>query len=482
MMSTLSAGVSRVDITPPLGLSHGAWAARTGRAEGIREPLLAQALVLDDGVGGQAALVATDLPMLGRRLTDAVRARVQQQTGIPPHAVLINASHNHSAPALALGGGISAMREPAGFERYAALLEDDLAGVVYAAWRHRRPARAGSASGQVKGVSTNRVHHTEPIDDGLQVIRIDSDEPSSQGEGQLIAALVSFACHGTSLGGHTLLWNADFPGPLRETVLRAHPRSECLFLQGCAGDIAPWDFWMGNSAARPMSYANRDALGEALGAEALRVLTRIHTTSEVRIAATSRVIALQRRQITWDDHELELLAKSLDNAADQSYPEIWADHVHTTNSAQLFPLGYQRGAVAMYRDMRARQNIPLEAEVQAIAIGDTAIVANPFELFNGPGLQIRRASPFDGATLVLGYSNDYLGYLPRTEDFRLIEEVPLEEILDQDRYRWAYGITNTNVQPGELDKLIAVSSAALQTVRDSVGADRERRAARRREN
>ena len=126
-MSTLSAGVSRVDITPPLGLSHGAWAARTGRAEGIREPLLAQALVLDDGLGGQTALVATDLPMLGRRLTDAVRARVQQQTGIPPHAVLLNASHNHSAPALALGGGVSAMREPAGFERYAALLEDDLA-------------------------------------------------------------------------------------------------------------------------------------------------------------------------------------------------------------------------------------------------------------------------------------------------------------------------------------------------------------------
>src|SRR5207244_10183045 len=176
------------DITPPLGLSHGAWAARTGRAEGVHDPLVAQALVVDDGQGGQAELLATDLPLLGRGLTAAVRARVHQLTGIEPRGLLMNASHNHSAPALALGGGISAMKEPVGFERYAALLEDDLVGVVYAAWRRRVPATVGSASGRVPGVSTNRVRRTEPIDDSVQVIRFDHDD------GQLMAAVVSFAC------------------------------------------------------------------------------------------------------------------------------------------------------------------------------------------------------------------------------------------------------------------------------------------------
>jgi len=103
----------------------------------------------------------------------------------------------------------------------------------------------------------------------------------------------------------------------------------------------------------------------------------------------------------------------------------------------------------MYRDMRARRELPIHAELQASAIGDAAIVANPFELFNGPGLEIPQASPFAGTT------------------FALIADVPLEEVLDQDRYRRAYGITNTNVAPGELDKLLATSAAALQTVHSS---------------
>ncbi|HYW88099.1 MAG TPA: hypothetical protein VFB50_10040, partial [Chloroflexota bacterium] len=78
------AGVARVDITPPLGLPLRAWAARNARAKAAHEPLLAQAVVVDDGAGGQAAIVAIDLPHVGRGLTDEVRARVEAAIGLPP--------------------------------------------------------------------------------------------------------------------------------------------------------------------------------------------------------------------------------------------------------------------------------------------------------------------------------------------------------------------------------------------------------------
>ncbi|MCA1646580.1 MAG: hypothetical protein LC797_14355 [Chloroflexi bacterium] len=460
------AGVARVDITPPLGLPLGGWAARNARARTAHEPLIAQALVLDDGwPGGQAAIVAIDLPHIGRGLTNDVRARVRASTGIAESAQLLNASHTHSAPPLDLGNGVSWIAQHPEYANYAAVLPELIAGAVYGAYHARQSARVASGCGRAPGVSVNRVDHTEPVDDSVHVLRVDTRD------GSPMAVLASFACHGTCIGGDVPDWSADFVAPLRLAVQRAAAGPvECLFLQGCAGDIAPWDFWMGNPRPRAHSYANRDELGGRVGQEVARVADGLQTRADARVAASSRMLPMRRRQLSWAQSELDLIERSLRNQPNPDYPELWPEHVHTVNSAQLYPLSYQRGAVVMYQNMRARTKEPLQAEVQAIAIGDAAIVGNPFELFNGAGLDIRARSPYSGATFVLGYSNDYLGYLPRTADFLKIIGVPLEEVLDQDHYRWAYGMTNTHVELGEIDKLVDASAEALVALESRMAA------------
>ena len=452
---SLRAGVARVDITPPLGLPLGCWAARKALAQGIHEPLIAQAIVLSDGERS-AAIVATDLVFTGAELTASVRETVRR-LGLPLDVVSVHASHNHSAPSLSRGSTVGGLPDVPAFERYHASLCDQLAGAVYAAWRRLEPVHVGSAATSAPGLSTNRVRHELPIDDSLAVVRLDSVD------GRPLAALVNFAAHPISVGGSTVEWDAEYIAPLREAFESAVPGVECIFLQGCAGDLAPPGWWFGNYAASPHGYELRDSLGRALGEKAADLHADATPAGEDRFGAELVRLELRRRRHEYAEADLRELLTELEAQPEQQWPEVWGPEVHTMTSAQMFPRTYQTGAVKMYLDMIARADEPVQVDVAGIALGDTAIVTNPFELFNGAGRRIKQRSPYP-MTIAAAYANDYAGYLPESEDLDLVAGVPVREIVDQDEWRWAYGITNTNVDRGEVDRLIDESVALLERI------------------
>jgi hypothetical protein len=451
----LHAGVARVDITPPLGLPVGCWAARRCLARGAREPLVAQALVLSDGER-TAALVTMDLVFAGRDLTDAVRGRVHELTGIAPEAVLVHATHNHSAPSLSRGSGVAGLQDAPGFETYTAVLPDLVSGAVFAAHRRLAPARIGSTVAQAPGLSGNRVRHELPVDDSLAVVRVD------RADGSPLAAVVNFTAHPITVGGITTEWDAEYPAPLRAGVERALPGVECLFVQGCAGDVAPFDdWWFGNRDASRHSYERRDWLGGKLAEAALEAHGQAETTADARVVADTEWLELRRRRHGYSAEEVAAAKAEWEAGPQPEWPETWSEEVHTMTSAQQFPASYMWGALTMYADMLDRADVPVRTEIQALALGDAAIVSNSFELFNGPGARIKASSPF-ATTVAAAYTNDYLGYLPASEDLDLVDGVPLEEILNQDEWRWAYGITNSNVDRGEVDRLVAASADLLR--------------------
>jgi hypothetical protein len=419
--------------------------------------LLAQALVVSDGEQA-GALVTVDLVFAGRDLTDSVREHVRERCGLPPEAVAVHATHNHSAPSLSRGSGVAGLQDARGFEAYAACLPDLVAGAVYAAWKRLRPACVGSAVTSAPGLSVNRVRHERPVDDSLSVIRLDGDD------GSPLAAIVSFTAHPITVGGITREWDAEYPGPLRAAIEWAVPGVEPLFVQGCAGDVAPFtDWWFGNREASRHSYEARDELGRELAERALEAYRGIETTPDARVAVASERLELRRRRHEYSADEIRSVLGEWQARGEQEWPEVWPRDVHTMTSAQQFPSSYMWGALTMYLDMVERAHVPVPAEIQALSVGDAAVVTNPFELFNEVGRRIKQSSPF-AATVAAGYTNDYLGYLPPSEDLDLVAGVPLPEILDQDRYRWAYGITNSNVDRGEVDRLVEASTALLERV------------------
>jgi hypothetical protein len=454
---TLEAGIARVDITPPLGVPVGCWAARKALAQGAMEPLIAQAVVLSDGER-TAAIVATDLVFAGAELTATVREHVTRLTGIPATAMSVHASHNHSAPSLARGSTVGGLPDIPAFSRYADSLGDQLAGAVYAAWRRLEPARIGAHTTSTPGLRGNRVDRTRAVDDSLTVIRID------RADGTHLAAIVSTAVHPITVGGTTVSWDAEYIAPMRTTFGAVHPAVECVFLQGCAGDLAPFDWWFGDYEASPQGYEARDRLGRAIGEAALELYGSIPTTHDARVAAESVWLDLRRRRHDYSADEIRAVLAELDAEPEPEWPEVWGPEVHTMTSAQMFPRSYKPGGLKMYLDMLERADVPARAELVGIAVGDIAIVTNPFELFNHAGVRIKEASPF-GTTVAAAYANDYAGYLPETSDYDLVVGVPLREIVDQDNWRWAYGITNTNVDRGETDRVVDESIALLHRLR-----------------
>jgi hypothetical protein len=413
----LRAGAATSNITPPLGeLIVGNWVPAP--ATHVHDELQARCLVLDNG-NTRLAIVVVDNVGIPRRVLDEAKRLARQRSGIPAERILVASTHTHSA-ATARGSERLGGAEP--LDRYQSFVATRIADGIQRALNNMEPARIGWGSGSLPGQVFNRrwfmkpgPHLNNPFG-GTDRVRMNPPAGSpdllkpagptdpeigffsvSSDSGRPIALLANYSLHyvGGVPEGHV---SADYFGAFARRMVsllgRADDDSRAapfvpMLSNGTSGDVNNIDVRGGHK--RLADYARMELVANQVAAEVFKAMQAIEYHESVPLRMIQRELALETRRPT---------------------PAVvaWAREILSRPEGATSPFPRER----IYAERTLRMiDTPSQIEVplQALRIGDLALVTIPFEVFVEIGLELKAKSPFP-RTFVVSLANGAFGYLP----------------------------------------------------------------------
>jgi len=232
------AGLATVDITPPLGVWMGGYAARKEPARGIAQPLHAKAAALADSGGRRAVFVTLDVLGLTEPAVDRIASAVRRQYGLPRERLLLCSSHTHSGPIIRDQLAVAYDLTPSQWDDVRAAtrrIEGQVVDVIGRALGGMQPARLRWAQGTAGFAANRRTAITPdgPVDHAVPVLAIE------RRDGSLAGLLFGYACHNTTLPASFVSYHGDYAGVAKAELERRHAGTTALFIQGCGADANP---------------------------------------------------------------------------------------------------------------------------------------------------------------------------------------------------------------------------------------------------
>jgi len=399
-MGELRVGAASVDVTPLLGGNMSGHMS-TRASDDIGYPLEAKAVVFDDG-DTQVAYVQNDLIFVRREHFDIAKARAEELTGIPAAHIMMSCTHTHYGPP------VSPLFMQPVEDDYLAWALPRMGDAVRLAQNRLEPAVIGHTSGFCPEETHNRrwfmrdgqVRMNPPVAGEDLVRPAGPTDPevallvAETPDGEPIAAIANYSLHYVGGGSGTQL-SADYFAAFAEALQRmAGCRFTAIMANGCCGDTNNIDRTRPREP-EPWPDYNRERVGNALAAECWKVWSQLdERQGDVTVAAASEYPTFRRRTV--EEERRRVVAGGV-GAIDQ---------IHDSEAWQT--------ALAGERAEVEKLAVEWETQIQALRIGDLAMVGIPGETFVEYGLSIKRASPF-ARTMTVELANDYLGYLP-TDD------------------------------------------------------------------
>jgi len=393
----LRAGSAKKEITPAVGTPLSGFIARLGVSTRTADRLYTRALVLSDGKA-TFVLVQLDLLAVGSWHVQAIRDLCEARWKIPAASVLIAATHTHSGPGMVAVRGC--LLSPLDYQwsivhrTLEAIREAHAALSPARIFSSRIPFRLGVNRRQMTETGiTLGVDMRKPAPQFLDILKITVRHGKS-------CVVFSHAAHPYILGGDQRLISGDFPSAACQALERSR-KTVAIFLNGCAGDIAPLRAFEGYAAVREEGSRMAEAVLAVSGnARELR--------STPLGAAHERVCLPFRKLPTFDQlRAMKTEHESTVRPAERTNPGV----------AEKIRSAIDDWATSLERVIQGTSSLdPVFAEVQILRIGDFCLVGLSGEPFFSLGELIRKSGRAR-VTWVAGYCNAYSGYLPTARAF-----------------------------------------------------------------
>ena len=422
----LYAGTAAVDITPdvfPMQL-------RSGASKYVHDPFFVRAVAFQNGEG-RAVIALMDAIGVGREMCDQAKAIAAAKTGWKVEQMLVSGTHTHTAPK---GGDTSPGRIA-----YEKKRREGLAAALIEAIESLQPAKVGFGSDEEPTEVYNRRYFLKdgtmdknplggydqvrtnaprqnllkaagPTDPEVSVV----DVRTRNKGGRPLGLIANYSLHyvggipkvieddGKVVGMASADYYGEFARVMPYRIGGSNPPENfvAFMTNGTSGDITNSDF---HSTRAPRAPFEQIRIVAAKTADAAwRAVKKIETYDEdPLVAMRQREVTLNYRVPSDEDVQKALALLELPRKEQQ------AINGRTESVA--------RNTVTYAGPERPE---PEPVIIQAIRIGDQAIVSMPFEVLVEIGLEIKDKSPFPH-TFTIELANGGYGYLPPPNQHKL---------------------------------------------------------------